>query len=98
MEITEVRVRKINNQSGKMKASATIIIDDEFAVHDIKIIEGMKGLFVAMPSRNTYDNQTGELEFRDVSHPIKQNTRKKIETAILTKYKEIEKETRYARV
>ena len=65
MTITDVRVRKISNE-GKMKAVASITLDEEFVVHDIKIIEGEKGLFIAMPSRKTAEN-----EFRDIAHPIK---------------------------
>lgn len=87
MKITDVRIRKINEQ-GKLKAVASITFDDEFAVHDIKIIEGNKGRFVAMPSRNTYDKYSGEEEFRDIAHPIKQETREKIQKAILDKYME----------
>ena len=82
MEITDVRVRKIA-QSGKMKAVVSITLDSEFVVHDIKVIEGEKGLFVAMPSK-----RTAEGEFRDVAHPINAETRKQVEDAILSKYRE----------
>lgn len=82
MTITDVRVRKIPND-GKMKAVASITLDQEFVVHDIKIIEGDKGLFIAMPSRKTAEN-----EFRDIAHPIKPETREYIQTTILNAYKE----------
>jgi len=80
--ITDVRVRKISNE-GKMKAVASITLDEEFVVHDIKIIEGEKGLFIAMPSRKTAEN-----EFRDIAHPIKPETREYIQTTILKAYEE----------
>jgi stage V sporulation protein G len=80
--ITDVRVRKISNE-GKMKAVASITLDEEFVVHDIKIIEGEKGLFIAMPSRKTAEN-----EFRDIAHPIKPDTREYIQTTILKAYEE----------
>lgn len=82
MTITDVRVRKISNE-GKMKAVASITLDEEFVVHDIKIIEGEKGLFIAMPSRKTAEN-----EFRDIAHPIKAGTREYIQTTILKAYEE----------
>ena len=82
MTITDVRVRKISNE-GKMKAVASITLDEEFVVHDIKIIEGEKGLFIAMPSRKTAEN-----EFRDIAHPIKSDTREYIQTTILKAYEE----------
>ena len=82
MTITDVRVRKISNE-GKMKAVASITLDEEFVVHDIKIIEGEKGLFIAMPSRKTAEN-----EFRDIAHPIKADTREYIQTMILKAYEE----------
>lgn len=82
MTITDVRVRKISNE-GKMKAVASITLDEEFVVHDIKIIEGEKGLFIAMPSRKTAEN-----EFRDIAHPIKPETREYIQTTILKAYEE----------
>ena len=72
MEITDVRVRKVTKE-GKMKAVVSITIDDEFVVHDIKVIEGEKGLFIAMPSRKASDG-----EYRDIAHPINSNTREKI--------------------
>lgn len=80
MEITDVRVRKVN-KDGKMKAVVSITLDNEFVVHDIKVIEGDKGLFIAMPSRKTTDG-----EFRDIAHPINSQTRDKLQSSILEKY------------
>lgn len=82
MQITDVRVRKVSKE-GKMKAVVSITIDDEFVVHDIKVIEGEKGLFIAMPSRKASDG-----EYRDIAHPISSVTRDRIQTLILEKYKE----------
>ena len=83
MNITDVRVRKVAKE-GKMKAVVSITIDDEFVVHDIKVIEGEKGLFIAMPSRKATDG-----EYRDIAHPIKSGTRDRIQTIILEKYQEV---------
>ena len=83
MEITDIRVRKIN-KDGKMKAVVSVTFDNEFVVHDIKVIEGDKGRFIAMPSRKTMDG-----EFRDIAHPINSATRDKIQTAVLEKYEMI---------
>ena len=80
MNITDVRVRKVAKE-GKMKAVVSVTIDDEFVVHDIKVIEGEKGLFIAMPSRKAADG-----EYRDIAHPINSETRDTIQKAILTKY------------
>ena len=80
MNITDVRVRKVTKE-GKMKAVVSITIDDEFVVHDIKVIEGEKGLFIAMPSRKASDG-----EYRDIAHPINSGTRDKIQQMILGKY------------
>ena len=77
MEITDVRVRKIAKE-GKMKAIVSITFDDEFVVHDIKVIEGEKGLFIAMPSKKASDG-----EYRDIAHPINSNTRDRIQSTIL---------------
>ena len=82
MNITDVRVRKVAKE-GKTKAVVSITIDDEFVVHDIKVIEGEKGLFIAMPSRKATDG-----EYRDIAHPINSSTRDKIQTIILEKYQE----------
>lgn len=80
MNITDVRVRKIAKE-GKMKAIVSITLDDEFVVHDIKVIEGDKGLFIAMPSKRSADG-----EYRDIAHPISQNAREKIQEIILDAY------------
>lgn len=80
MQITDVRVRKIEKE-GKMKAIVSITIDNEFVVHDIKVIEGEKGLFIAMPSRKAADG-----EYRDIAHPINSETRDMIQSVILERY------------
>ena len=82
MQITDVRIRKVEKE-GKMKGVVSISIDEEFVVHDIKIIEGEKGLFIAMPSRKAADG-----EYRDIAHPINSNTRDRIQKLILEKYQE----------
>ncbi|MCI7323675.1 MAG: septation regulator SpoVG [Lachnospiraceae bacterium] len=83
MQITDIRVRKVDKE-GKMKAVVSITIDDEFVVHDIKVIEGEKGLFIAMPSRKASDG-----EYRDIAHPINSGTRERIQELILKKYDEV---------
>ncbi len=80
MTITDVRVRKIAKE-GKMKAIVSITIDEEFVVHDIKVIEGEKGLFIAMPSKKATDG-----EYRDIAHPINSGTRESIQRIILESY------------
>ena len=80
MNITDVRIRKINDE-GKMKAVVSITFDDEFVVHDIKVIEGETGLFIAMPSRKAADG-----EYRDIAHPINSETRDRIQRMILERY------------
>lgn len=87
MRITDVRVRKITKE-GKMKAVVSITLDDEFVVHDIKVIEGEKGLFIAMPSRKAVDG-----EYRDIAHPINSGTRDMIQGIVLERYKEALTET-----
>ncbi|HBQ95650.1 MAG: septation regulator SpoVG [Firmicutes bacterium] len=77
MEITDVRLRRMTTE-GKMKAVASVTLDGEFVIHDVKVVEGLKGLFVAMPSRKTPDG-----EFRDVAHPITQEARERIQRAVL---------------
>lgn len=84
MNITDVRVRKISKE-GKMKAVVSVTIDDEFVVHDIKVIEGDKGLFIAMPSRRSSDG-----EYRDVAHPINTSTRERLQAVILEAYEKAE--------
>ncbi|MEK6265369.1 MAG: septation regulator SpoVG [Clostridium sp.] len=86
MEITDVRIRKIATE-GKMKAIVSITFDNEFVVHDIKVIEGQSGLFIAMPSRKTPDG-----EFKDIAHPINTGTREKIQAAILSEYEKVKNE------
>ncbi len=80
MQITDVRVRKIEKE-GKMKAIVSITLDNEFVIHDIKVIEGEKGMFIAMPSRKAADG-----EYRDIAHPINSATRDRIQRVILDKY------------
>ncbi|QUI20833.1 septation regulator SpoVG [Vallitalea pronyensis] len=80
MQITDVRIRKVA-KDGKMKAVVSVTFDNEFVVHDIKVIEGEKGLFIAMPSRKALDG-----EFRDIAHPINSDTREKIQKSVLEKY------------
>lgn len=87
MQITDVRVRKVTKE-GKMKAVVSITIDNEFVVHDIKVIDGEKGLFIAMPSRKAADG-----EYRDIAHPINSTTRERIQREILEKYEEAALET-----
>jgi stage V sporulation protein G len=80
MQITDVRVRKITKE-GKMRAIVSITLDDEFVVHDIKVIEGEKGLFIAMPSKKGTDG-----EYRDIAHPINSATRELVQNVILEQY------------
>ncbi|MBA4601246.1 septation regulator SpoVG [Thermoactinomyces mirandus] len=80
MEITDVRLRRVNRE-GRMRAIASITIDSEFVVHDIRVIDGNNGMFVAMPSKRTPDG-----EFRDIAHPISPVSREKIEAAVLEEY------------
>jgi stage V sporulation protein G len=82
MQITDVRVRKVAKE-GKLKAVVSITMDDEFVVHDIKIIEGQNGMFIAMPSK-----KMGEGDFRDIAHPLTQEVRNRLKEAVLTKYNE----------
>ena len=80
MQITDVRVRKITKE-GKMKAIVSITLDDEFVVHDIKVIQGEKGLFIAMPSKKATDG-----EYRDIAHPINSTTREAIQSIVIERY------------
>ncbi|MCH7323877.1 septation regulator SpoVG [Solibacillus sp. MA9] len=77
MEVTDVRLRRVQTD-GRMRAIASITLDDEFVIHDIRVIDGNTGLFVAMPSKRTPDG-----EFRDIAHPINSNTRNKIQEIVL---------------
>ena len=83
MEITDVRIRKVDKE-GKMKAIVSITLDDVFVVHDIKVVDGDKGLFIAMPSRKSSDG-----EYRDVAHPINSETREEIQKLILGEYQKM---------
>ena len=83
MQITGVRVRKVAKE-GKLKAVVSITMDEEFVVHDIKVIEGEKGLFIAMPSKKAVDG-----EYRDIAHPINSETREKIQSIILENYEKV---------
>ena len=85
MDITDVRIRKIEQTEGKLRGVASITIDDEFVVHDIKVIQGDRGLFIAMPSR-----KTSEGDYRDIAHPITSPARDKIQQAILDAYEKAE--------
>ncbi len=80
MNITDIRIR-MGEKEGKLKAIASITIDGEFVVHDIKIIDGEKGRFIAMPSR-----KTAEGEYRDIAHPINSDTRTELQNRILKEY------------
>ncbi len=82
MQVTDIRIRKIEKE-GKMKAVVSITIDDEFVVHDIKVIEGEKGMFIAMPSRKATDG-----EYKDIAHPIKSSTREQLQQMILDRYEQ----------
>ena len=88
MNITDVRVRPVEKADGKMKAVASITINGEFVVHDIKVIEGDKGYFVARPSK-----KDGAGDYRDIAHPINTATRKTIQDAVLAKYNEVVEDT-----
>ena len=83
MQITDVRVRIVKKDDSKLKAVASVTFDDCFVVHDIKVIEGNEGCFIAMPSR-----KTGEGEYKDIAHPIKTETREELIKVILTAYEE----------
>lgn len=87
MEITSVTVRKFEKDGNRMKGIATIVIDNAFAIHDIRIIEGDNGLFIAMPSRKT---ATGE--YRDIAHPINTDIRTMFQKAILEEYEKADAE------
>ena len=80
MKITDVRVRRISEE-GKMKAIISVTFNEQFVVHDIKIIDGQNGLFIAMPSR-----KMGDGEFRDIAHPINSETRERLQEAIFMEY------------
>ncbi len=83
MNITDIRIRTVKKDDSKLKAVASITIDDSFVVHDIKIIEGTDGCFIAMPSRKTSDG-----EYKDIAHPINTETRESLKALILRAYEE----------
>lgn len=85
MQITNVRVRKLNRNDGRKLAVASVTLDNEFVVHDINVIDGDKGLFISMPSRRMPNG-----EYRDIAHPITAETRQKIQDAVLNAYEEAE--------
>jgi stage V sporulation protein G len=87
MEITSVTVRKFEKEGNRMKGIATVVIDNAFAIHDIRVIEGDNGLFIAMPSRKT---ATGE--YRDIAHPINTDIRTMFQDAILAEYQKVDAE------
>ena len=88
MQITDIRVRKLTKE-GNMKPVVSVTFDDVFVVHDIKVIDGDKGLFIAMPSR-----RAGDGEYRDIAHPINSDMRDRLQSEILAKYEEAVKEIR----
>lgn len=88
MQITDIRVRKLTKE-GKTKPVVSVTFDDVFVVHDIKVIDGDKGLFIAMPSR-----RAGDGEYRDIAHPINSDMRDRLQSEILAKYEEAVKESR----
>jgi len=85
MKITDVRLRKVNNQDNRMKALVSITFDDSFVIHDLRVIEGNNGMFVAMPSKRTPDG-----EFRDIAHPIHSDMRQHVQEEVMKVYEESE--------
>lgn len=85
MQITDVRVRKLNRNEGRKLAVASVTLDNEFVVHDINVIDGDRGLFISMPSRRMPNG-----EYRDIAHPITAEARQKIQDAVLNAYEEAE--------
>jgi stage V sporulation protein G len=86
MQITDVRVRKATGMEGKLKAFCSVVIDGVFVVHDLRVVEGAHGLFVAMPRR-----KTPEGEYKDTAHPITAEAREQVHQAVLTAYQELER-------
>ncbi|WP_088810762.1 MULTISPECIES: septation regulator SpoVG [Listeria] len=86
MQVTDVRLRRVETD-GRMRAIASITLDEEFVVHDIRVIDGNNGLFVAMPSKRGVDG-----EFRDIAHPINSDTRGKIQDVVLAEYERVGEE------
>lgn len=87
MKINDIRIREVRNQDGKLKAVASITIDDCFVVHDIKIFEREDGYSIAMPSRKTSDGK-----YKDIAHPLNSETRELLQSAILTAFYKFQKE------
>jgi stage V sporulation protein G len=85
VQITDVRVRKVSSPEGKVKANCSVVFDEMFVVHDVRIVEGVNGVFVAMPRRKTADG-----EYRDLAHPITAEARALIQKAVLDAYNEAE--------
>lgn len=85
MKITDVRLRKVNNPDTRMKALASITFDESFVVHDLRVIDGNNGMFVAMPSKRTADG-----EFRDIAHPINSDMRQHVQEEVMRVYEETE--------
>ncbi|MBR5251002.1 MAG: septation regulator SpoVG [Clostridia bacterium] len=85
MRFTDVRIRKVEKEDNKLRAIASVTIEECFVVHDIKIIEGTEGLFIAMPSRKTKEG-----EYKDIAHPINSDTRKELSDIVLKAYNEAE--------
>lgn len=89
MKITDIRIRLVNKEDTKLKAVATLTIENGLAIHDIKVIDGKDGLFISMPSKKTPDG-----EYKDIVHPINSEVREQIKTAVITAYEEeLAKET-----
>lgn len=82
MEVTRVVVRPVNNTESKLRATASVTFDDAFVVHGVRVVEGEKGLFIAMPSRRLNDGTR-----KDIAHPINSETRQKIQDAVLEEYR-----------
>lgn len=87
MKINDIRIRLIQKEDSKLKAVASIVIDDCFVIHDIKVLEGNQGYFVAMPSRKTPDGQ-----YKDVAHPLNTPTREELNKAVLTEFEKAKAE------
>lgn len=85
MKFTDVRIRKVDKEDTKLRAVASVTIDDSFVIHDIKVIEGTDGLFIAMPSRKTKEG-----EYKDIAHPINATTRQELSDAVLNAYQTAE--------
>ena len=85
MKFTDVRIRKVYKEDTKLRAVASVTIDDSFVIHDIKVIEGTDGLFIAMPSRKTKEG-----EYKDIAHPINAATRQELSDAVLNAYQTAE--------